>query len=193
MKIKEKSQKTTISFIVFLLIILLAIFTSIYILKKYVYPLTHFDTVKQASKDNGLDPYLVLAIIKTESGFNQNATSNKQAKGLMQILDSTASDVNNEINIVDNVNDNIYDIDVNINLGCKYFSSLVKRYNGNYYLAICAYNAGMGNVDKWISAGIIDSNLSDYKNLNLPFNETSNYLKRVMKSYKLYKILYQNN
>ena len=190
MKNKKNTSNKFRLFIVICLIIVFTIFVSITIIKKFVYPLTHFDTVKQASKDNGLDPYLVLAIIKTESGFNENATSNKQAKGLMQILDSTASDVNNEINIVDNLDDNIYDIDVNINLGCKYFSSLIKRYNGNYYLAICAYNAGMGNVDKWINDGIISSNLADYENVNLPFNETSKYLKKVMKSYKAYKVLY---
>ena len=106
------------------------------------------------------------------------------------MLDSTANEVNDNINIVDSVDDNIYDADVNIKLGCKYFSNLVKRYDGNYYLAICAYNAGMGNVDKWLENGYIEKNLDEYKNVNLPFEETSKYLEKVISSYKIYVKLY---
>ena len=132
-----------------------------------------------------------MAIIKTESGFNNEATSKKEARGLMQIMDNTASDINSEINVVDNVNGNLYDENVNIALGCKYFSNLVNKYNGNYYIAICAYNAGMGNVDKWIEHGIVDKNLNNYKDISLPFTETENYLKKVIVRYKMYRLLYR--
>lgn len=176
-------------FIIIILIVVL--FVGIFVLKRYIYPLDHFDIVKEEAAKNGLDPYLIMAIIKTESGFNKEATSNKEAKGLMQIMNSTANDINNQINIVDEVGENIYDEDVNIALGCKYFGYLVNKYNGNYYLAICAYNAGMGNVDKWLEQVLINENLSEYRNVDLPFNETEKYLKKVITSYKMYKLLYR--
>lgn len=177
--------------LVCLLSIILVIICGYVILKNVIYPLNHFSIVKEEASKNNIDPYLVMAIIKTESGFKKDATSNKDAKGLMQIIDSTATDINNKTNIVDEVGENIYDENVNISLGCKYFSDLIKRYNGNYYLAICAYNAGMGNVDKWIEQGIIDKDISSYNNISLPYKETEKYLKKVMDSYHMYKVLYK--
>ena len=176
--------------ILFLSIIILLVL-SICMLKKVFYPLTHFEIVKTEASKNGIDPYLIMAIIKTESGFNNEATSKKEAKGLMQIMDTTASDINSEINVVDDVNDNIYDENINIALGCKYFSNLVKKYNGNYYTAICAYNAGMGNVDKWLEQGVINKSLNNYKDISIPFKETENYLKKVIIRYKMYRFLYK--
>ncbi len=189
-KNNDKKRNKPIKIGIFIIVLVAAFFLTIWALKTSVYPLTHFSIVKEAASENSLDPYLILAIIKTESGFNENAKSNKDAKGLMQMLDSTANEVNDNINIVDSVDDNIYDADVNIKLGCKYFSNLVKRYDGNYYLAICAYNAGMGNVDKWLENGYIEKNLDEYKNVNLPFEETSKYLEKVISSYKIYVKLY---
>lgn len=189
-KNNDKKRNKPIKIGIFIIVLVAAFFLTIWVLKTFVYPLTHFSIVKEAASENSLDPYLILAIIKTESGFNENAKSNKDAKGLMQMLDSTANEVNDNINIVDSVDDNIYDADVNIKLGCKYFSNLVKRYDGNYYLAICAYNAGMGNVDKWLENGYIEKNLDEYKNVNLPFEETSKYLEKVISSYKIYVKLY---
>lgn len=189
-KNNDKKRNKPIKFGIFIIVLVAAFFLTIWAFKTFVYPLTHFSIVKEAASENSLDPYLILAIIKTESGFNENAKSNKDAKGLMQMLDSTANEVNDNINIVDSVDDNIYDADVNIKLGCKYFSNLVKRYDGNYYLAICAYNAGMGNVDKWLENGYIEKNLDEYKNVNLPFEETSKYLEKVISSYKIYVKLY---
>lgn len=177
--------------LIFLLSAILLIICGYVILKNVIYPLNHFNIVKDEASKNNIDPYLVMSIIKTESGFKKDATSNKDAKGLMQIIDSTATDVNNKTNIVDEVGDNIYDENVNISLGCKYFSDLIKRYNGNYYLAICAYNAGMGNVDKWIEQGIVDKDISSYNNISLPYKETEKYLKKVMDSYHMYKVLYK--
>ena len=70
-------------------------------------------------------------------------------------------------------------------------ASLIQRYNGNYYIAICAYNAGIGNVNKWIDNEIIDTSL-DTTQVELPFSETENYLKRVIHYYTMYKKIYKN-
>ena len=76
--------------IIFCALILLFI-TYFVILKRIAYPLTHFQIVKNEAAKNNIDPYLVMAIIKTESGFNNEATSKKSAKCLMQIMDTTAN------------------------------------------------------------------------------------------------------
>ena len=114
----------------------------------------------------------------------------------MQMVDSTAEEVNDKINSSNDIEESnsyidIYDANTNISIWCNYFASLVERYDGNYYLAICAYNAGLGNVDKWISEGIVSPKLDTYEDINLPFKETENYLKRVITTYKIYKILYR--
>jgi soluble lytic murein transglycosylase len=185
-KINNKKTKK-ILLITFLIIILILIgWLSV---KTFMYPLKHFDIIKEEAAKNNIDPYLVLAIIKTESGFDKDVTSPKQAKGLMQIMDSTAQEMiqDSDINLDE---DSIYDENVNIALGCKYLSSLIKKYNGNYYLAIISYNAGMGNLDSWIEEGIISEDLDSIKNVNIPFSETKKYLKRVIVSYKIYRFLY---
>lgn len=179
-----------------LLICMIVSFIGLKLIKTFVYPIRYFDIIKEEAVNNNIDPYLILSIIKTESSFNADATSNKNAKGLMQMIDSTAEEVNNNINLSDDIEESnsyidIYDANTNIALGCNYFASLVKRYDGNYYLAICAYNAGLGNVDKWIADGTISPKLDDYENTSIPFKETENYLKRVITTYKMYKILYK--
>lgn len=172
------------SLVIIIIVSICIIFTSIFILREFIYPKIHFDIITIEAGKNNIDPYLILAIIKNESNFNTLATSKKDAKGLMQIMDSTAKDINNNPNI------NLYDERINISLGCKYFTRLVNRYNGNYYIAICAYNAGLGNVDKWISEGIIKSDLDEYKNVDIPFSETKKYLNKVISTYKIYRALY---
>lgn len=188
---KEKKTKFFKVIIITIFVVILLFVSCYMLLKKAIYPLKYFDIVKEESAKNNLDPYLVMGIIKTESRFNRYATSNKDAKGLMQIIHSTASDINKEINIVYEINENLYNEKVNIAIGCKYFRNLINKYNGNYYLAICAYNAGMGNVDKWIEQGVIDSNLEKYKEVDLPFDETEKYLKKVLIAYEMYKKIYK--
>lgn len=188
---KGKRLKKAILFVFVLIVAIVLI--AIFAVRKVFFPLEHLDIVKLKAKEYNIDPYLVLAIIKTESGFDKNATSSKKAKGLMQIMDNTASEVNDSVKLVNEINDtNIYDENINISLGCKYFSDLIKRYEGNYYIAICAYNAGMGNVDKWIEHGIIDKKLDEYIDVELPFAQTQKYLYKVITNYKMYKFLYKH-
>ena len=182
-------NKKVISYSLIIIFLILAVCGFIGI-KTYVYPLEYKDEVLEYSKKYNLDPYLVFAVINAESGFDKHATSSKDARGLMQITQSTAKEVNEITNSVDSLNEeNIYNEDINIELGCQYLASLISRYNGNYYLAICSYNAGIGNVDKWISQGQITEDLNT-TDVELPFKETTKYLKKVIHNYKMYKIIY---
>lgn len=78
--------------------------------------------------------------------------------------------------------------ETNIKIGTKYISDLINKYNGNIGLSIAAYNAGIGKVDKWIEDGIIKSDGSDLE--NIPFKETNMHVRKVLKTYNLYKNLY---
>ncbi len=175
-----------------LLVILLIIFTYIsykVICKKIIYPTKYDKYVEKAAADNDIDPYLIYALIKQESNFNNEAMSSKNAKGLMQILDSTAEETASQIDYIDSQNIDLYDSNTNICIGTKYLKSLINRYNGNIYLGICAYNAGLGNVDKWVLAADIYSN--GHVNMsNIPFEETKTYLTNILKYYQKYIDLY---
>lgn len=154
-----------------------------------VYKLEYTEYVKKYANEYNVDEYLVYAIIKAESNFKQDAVSHRGAKGLMQLMYSTAEDIAKRINV--NLNeDNILEPDININLGTKYISMLIQKYN-NTNLALAAYNAGSGNVDGWIEKGTLKSDGSDIE--NVPFTETNNYVRKILRDYEIYKNIYEES
>ena len=145
--------------------------------------------VKKYANEYNVDEYLIYAIIKAESNFEPNAESHRGAKGLMQLMYSTAEDISKRIGIELN-GDNILEPDININLGTKYISMLIQKYN-NINLALAAYNAGSGNVDGWIEKGTLKSDGSDIE--NVPFTETNNYVRKILRDYEIYKNMYEES
>lgn len=126
-----------------------------------------YDAISSASKKYGVDSNLILAIIKQESDFNSYSTSGVGATGLMQIMPQNFS----HLGITDG-----YDVDQNINGGTKLLKEYLDKYNGNIEMALMAYNAGPGTMQK---RGISSS--SDiYK---MP-QETQNYVPKVMGYYR---------
>lgn len=117
--------------IVIVLIFLLFI-SGYFTLRKVIYPLKYIDIITKEASKNNIDPYLLLSVVKIESNFNPNATSNKGAKGLMQMIYSTALEVNQKLKIYDTISeDELYDVDFNLTIGADYLGMLIKRYNGN--------------------------------------------------------------
>lgn len=112
-----------------------------------------FSIVEESVKNN-LDPYLMLAIIKTESSFNYKSVSRKGAIGLMQLLPNTAYYISEKVDdlYIENKKE-IFDPVVNIRLGINYYSYLLNKFNGNEEIAIVAYNLGPRNIYKYLAKG----------------------------------------
>ncbi|HIV02877.1 MAG TPA: lytic transglycosylase domain-containing protein [Candidatus Aphodoplasma excrementigallinarum] len=155
---------------------------------KVLYPVAYEHTVLEHARKNELDPYLVLGLIKAESNFVCDAQSHKDAKGLMQLTDSTAEWVAGKMGMEGFTTDQLSDPEVNISLGCWYLRHLLNSYDGDQTLALCAYNAGSGNVDKWLSDSRYSSNGETLD--AIPFPETENYVQNTEKYTKQYKKLY---
>lgn len=181
-------MKKIISIILILLVIVLCVnFDKVknFTLKK-IYKIEYSEYVEKYSKEYDVDKYLIYATIKAESNFNQYAKSSQGALGLMQLMQSTALEIAPKagINVTE---DTIYDAEININLGTKLLSILLQKYK-NTGLALAAYNAGSGNVDNWISKGTLKNDGSDLE--NIPFKETNNYVRKILRDYDIYLRLY---
>ncbi len=185
-------KKKTKILIIVLLIIFIILFGILkiqnFILKK-IYKTDYSEYVYKYSEENNLDPLLTFAIIKAESNFNRNIKSRSGAIGLMQLMESTALEEAEEVNEEIVVTESLYNPEINIKIGTKYYSKLIKKYNNNMLLALAAYNAGIGNVDSWIKQGIIKEDGTDIE--NIPFKETNNYVRKIVRDYKIYQKLYK--
>ncbi len=153
------------------------------------YPMKYRDLVRKYSERYDLDPYLVLAVIKAESSFRHTAVSRKNARGLMQITEGTGKWSAGKMGLEDYTTDMLFDPETNISIGCWYLSWLYEEF-GDTDLVLAAYNAGSGNVTKWLN----DRELSPTGRTldRIPFRETEKYLKKVRNSYMIYKKLYEN-
>lgn len=147
---------------------------------KFFYKTDYSEYVKKYSEMYNVDENLIYAIIKNESNFNSEAISKVGAKGLMQIMDTTAEDVSKMLGIEEY---NLFSPEDNIKIGTKYFSYLMEKY-GEESLALAAYNAGFGTVDTWISDGVISSDGTDYE--NIPYKETNMYVRKILRDYDIY-------
>jgi len=150
-----------------------------------IFPIKYYNEIVNASEKYNLDPYLLLSIIKAESNFKTDAVSSKGASGLMQLTQQTAAwcSIKMDYEYTD-----IFDTKTNIDLGTFYFSYLLEKYESKE-LAIAAYNAGHGNVDKWLSNSEFSEN---GETLNkIPFPETDKYLKKILFYEKVYNFLYR--
>jgi len=173
--------------IVFILLITIFNFNNIKnkILEK-IYPMAYSEFVELYAKEYSVDEDLIYAIIKSESNFDAQAKSNKGACGLMQLMQSTAEEVAKKLDF--KIDEKIVmEPKVNINLGTKYISTLIEKYE-NIDLALAAYNAGIGTVDNWIVQGTIKDDGSDIE--NIPYQETNNYVRKILRDYKIYQELY---
>ncbi len=158
----------------------------------YFYPQDYAQYVQTYSKEYGVDEALVYAVIKTESGFDEDAQSSVGAMGLMQMMPQTFESTQMMLDgKVLHSKEALYDPQVSIKYGTYYLDFLIEHYNGDETLAVAAYNGGYANVDSWL----LDKSYSkDGKTLDsIPFPETAKYVERVEDAKSVYESLYYDN
>jgi len=163
--------------------ILLAI--SINVLYNFFYPIKYREVIEKYSEKYNVEASLIASVVNVESGYKNNKTSSKGAIGLMQILPSTAEWIANKLG-EEYEEDKLFESDCNIRYGSYYLSYLI-NYFGDENLAICAYNAGMGKVKQWLNNGDF---FVDGKICEIPYWETKNYFRKIIKNKRYYKNKY---
>ena len=152
------------------------------------YPLGYQEEVEAWSAENGLDPALVYAVIRTESGFDQEAESSVGARGLMELTPDTYSWVLYRLGEAGEGDaGDLYDPEENIRCGCANLRLLLERF-GEEGTALAAYHAGWGSVSRWLQS---ERYSSDGSHLDaIPFPDTESYVEKVLETRDLYRRLY---
>jgi soluble lytic murein transglycosylase len=154
------------------------------------YPRAYWDTLDSVSKKHGVDPFLVLSVMREESRFDLNARSSAGALGLMQLMPQTAYRLDNTLKLGIKNTSQILSGPENMHLGTYYLGLLIKEFS-SYAYSVAAYNAGEEAVRRWINKGkysTVDEFIED-----IPYPETRNYVKRVLTSYFEYKRIYSED
>jgi len=157
------------------------------------YPKGYWKHVSKKAERFGLDPYLVLAVIREESRFNPKATSRSRARGLMQIMPRTGTAIAEDLEIRRYRTGRLYEPALNIEMGVYYLSNLIKNFGNNAYLALAGYNGGPTRIKKYVKSWYNGNlNLVDIDEFveSIPKLETRLYVQKVMGSYFEYKRLY---
>jgi soluble lytic murein transglycosylase len=154
---------------------------------RVIFPIDYWPLIKQYSAANGLDPYLVAALINQESAFDADAKSAANAIGLMQLLPSTGRRYAKVVRLKRYATSSLTRPEVNIQLGTAYFSELVRRF-GSVHCALVGYNAGENRVVAWSvdRAGLERDEYID----DIPFPETQGYVKKILGTAEDYRRLY---
>jgi len=164
--------------------------------RKYM-PLTYEKVVLEQSEIHKVEPWMIWAIIRQESAFNPRAVSTSNAFGLMQLIGPTAQEVAQDLKTSVVVPDELFVPDRNIPFGTRYLAKMKNEFGGHWPLAVAAYNAGPTRLKAWLKLRKDTQELSTSKSTEwrdelwideLPWNETQNYVKSVMRNFILYRL-----
>ncbi len=153
---------------------------------KLAYPVYMTKEINISGEKLEIDPFLIASIIREESYYNENARSRTGAIGLMQLMPQTANYMLNRLNVSNTAD--IEDIRTNLYLGSNYLKYLKDKFNNDLYV-VTAYNGGEGAAGKWTKK----FNGEDYDEFieDIPYDETRNYVKKVFRTYQMYKKIYK--
>ena len=160
--------------------------TSMY--KKIFYPYPHRTLIEKYATLFEVDPLLVISVMREESKFLPQSESHKGAKGLMQLMPNTAQEIAKILGDKEYNDQDLVIPEKNIQYGTWYLASLEKEFDNNPTLVLAAYNGGRGHVKEWIKNNQLNLNQLRYQ--DIPFEETRQYVERVLKSYQIYSKLY---
>ena len=185
----KRGRKVLIALV--LVVVLLGVFAGPALAKTFgrlLYSRPYEELVGREAEEFSLDSDLIYAVMHTESRFDIDAESRAGAKGLMQLTPATFEWIAS-LYPPENGGGDMFDPGDNIHCGCALLRLLLDEF-GSTEVALCAYNAGMGNVEKWL----MESKYShDGENLHtIPYPETDSYLKKVRQAIDRYKWLYEN-
>ena len=156
---------------------------------RFVYLWPYQEEIIEYSKKNKLDPFLVAAVIKNESGFRIDAKSKPGAVGLMQIMPKTGEWIAGEMGMQNFEMAKLAEAETNIRMGCWYLSELEYEFGHNRVLMLTAYNAGRGNTRNWMEEYNWDTDFGAIE--AIPYVDTREYVRKVLydrgQYYKLYK------
>lgn len=182
-----KKKKYVLSFI-FLLVIFLLLDSSLVL--KMMFPVSYKQEIKNSASHYNVDPYLIMAIIQIESKYDPSQISRKGAVGLMQVMPNTAKWIIEQAHFSKMAKEYLDEPDLNIELGSWYVNFLYKEFDHNLYATIAAYNAGPGNVRKWLNEGVWDGQRETVG--NIPFGETRHYVQKVLYYQEKYHKIYED-
>lgn len=153
--------------------------------QRVYYPLRYQAAIAASAHRFGVDPYLVASLIDAESGFRSDRVSSAGAVGLMQLLPATGAELARKLGVTGDIDAaRLRDPALNIELGTRHLADLLERYHDTR-TAVAAYNAGAGNVDRWLRrAG------ATRLGADIPFPETRRYVARVLAGQRRYRELY---
>lgn len=186
MKKSKNIFKAAVALIVVAAIVAVGYFGSLSILKT-LYPLSYNNFVEIYSQRNNLNESFVYAVIKCESGFDKDAVSHMDAKGLMQIMPETFTWLKTKTN-EELGEDMLFDPETSIKYGCLLYGILKKEFKSDEAV-VAAYHAGSGNVSKWLKNEKYSSDGVHLK--DIPFSSTKQYVEKVLKAEDMYKKLYK--
>jgi len=153
-----------------------------------LYPLPYRESLLTHAPPRGVDPRFVLAIARQESRFQPDAKSVAAARGLMQFIAETASDIARQLSLSDFTQDNLYNPDTAILFGSEYLANLFRQFPAQSQAVAASYNGGPENVARWI--GRSRSNEADRYVPELGFSQTKDYVFKVMTNFWIYQQLY---
>ena len=157
---------------------------------RLLFAIDYTEEIAAAAAAYGLDPLLVAAVVKVESGFNERARSPKGALGLMQVMPETGAWVARQLSWPEFHPDMLYDPERNLTIGTWYLRHLANTFDGNLVVALAAYNAGQTWVQQWLAEQRWDGREETLA--DIPFGETRRYVRRVLDTMDTYIWLYDH-
>ncbi|MBC7104775.1 MAG: lytic transglycosylase domain-containing protein, partial [Firmicutes bacterium] len=137
---------------------------------------------------NGLDPYLVAAVVKVESNFEPQARSPRGAAGLMQLMPETGAWAARQLGETEFDPSALFDPELNVRLGTRYLAALWREFGGDTVLVLAAYNAGSGRVKEWLARAEWTGEGRTVD--QIPFPETRHFVRKVLWYHEVYRYLY---
>lgn len=194
-KKRKKKKSGCVAPVVVVLVLVLCVAVFVYSgmfskirlsIEHFVYPLKYEQEIISAAELNSLAPELLCAVIYAESRFDENATSSVGARGLMQMMPETFSEITERKGDT-HTEDDLYDPFISIEYGAAYLGYLYDHF-GDIYTACAAYNAGIGTVEGWLQN---EEYSADGTTLyNIPYGETASYVEKIEHATAKYKELY---